>query len=94
MGSALDAARQAMHELFPMTKAMWLAWLADQQKAGAGAAQLCQLCAQAVTDYLSVPLWEQYLRCMSSTYRPCAAIAGWLRVLGCWQACRDSGSSW
>ena len=66
MGSALESARQGMHALFPLPESMWLAWATDQEQSGADAAALVKLCAEAVEDYLSVPLWERYLRCLAA----------------------------
>ena len=61
MSSALQDARQAMHALFPLTEEMWLSWIQDQQT-GSESKQLQALCAEAVLDYLSVPLWEHRIR--------------------------------
>ena len=54
-----------MQQLFPLTEEIWLEWLADEQTAVRGTAD-CQevqrLFELAVQDYLSIPLWEKYLK--------------------------------
>jgi hypothetical protein len=64
MSSRLHEARQAMHAAFPLTEALWLAWLSDEMDGVASAediARLEALMSEATADYLSVPLWAQYL---------------------------------
>ena len=61
MSAALQDARQQMHLLFPLTEDMWLAWLGDQ-RVNQQPEQLHALSAEAIQDYLSIPLWEQYVR--------------------------------
>lgn len=51
-----------MHDLFPFTEQLWLEWLDDA--AEAGDAPLSELFDLAVQDYLSVAIWERYLRCV------------------------------
>ena len=67
MGAALHEARQTMHVLFPLTEEMWLSWLEDE-KSSQAPIDLHALCAEAVQDYLSVPLWKLLIR-----YTPCTA---------------------
>ncbi|KAL4858071.1 Squamous cell carcinoma antigen recognized by T-cells 3 [Chlorella vulgaris] len=64
MSSRLHEARQAMHAAFPLTEALWLAWLSDETDGVASAediARLEALMSEATVDYLSIPLWAQYL---------------------------------
>ena len=65
MAQRLKAARRSMQQLFPLTEEIWLEWLSDEQSAVRGTAD-CQevqkLYEQAVQDYLSVGIWQNYLR--------------------------------
>ena len=63
----LDAARRAMHDLFPLTEQLWLEWLDDAAETGEGS--LAPLFDFAVQDYLSVPIWERYLRYVRANTR-------------------------
>lgn len=68
MRERLRTARQAMQERFPLTDDLWLDWLADEREGGAEPSHMTQLYDLAVGDYLSIPLWEDYVRCA-----PCAS---------------------
>ena len=64
--SRLHDARQAMRAAFPLTPALWMEWVADEVAGlGSGGGQdvagVEALLEAAVQDYLSVPLWVQYL---------------------------------
>eukprot|EP00887_Chlorella_sp_A99_P001390 scaffold8.g1390.t1 len=64
MRERLREARAAMHARFPLTESLWVDWLSDEIDAVASAEDIPRLEAlfdAAVGDYLSVPLWVQYL---------------------------------
>ncbi|KAL4424967.1 hypothetical protein ABPG77_002852 [Micractinium sp. CCAP 211/92] len=64
MGARLREARQAMHAAFPLTEQLWFDWLSDEIEVISDAddvARVLALMEEAVQDYLSVPLWAQYL---------------------------------
>ena len=49
---------------FPLSEALWIDWLSDEIDAVAGAEDIPAievLFDRAVGDYLSIPLWAQYL---------------------------------
>jgi len=58
----LKAARRAMQEHYPLTEQLWAEWLADEAPA-TPRPHMLQLFQLAVADYLSIPLWRQYLEC-------------------------------
>lgn len=65
MTQRLKAARRAMQALFPLSEDIWLQWLADEQsavKTPQHVQALQQVYDLAVQDYLSVSIWESYLR--------------------------------
>ncbi|XP_062176704.1 uncharacterized protein LOC133881712 isoform X2 [Alnus glutinosa] len=60
----LRQAREAMSELFPLTPAMWQEWAKDEASLGTGpeaVPAIEKLYERGVFDYLSVPLWCDYL---------------------------------
>lgn len=62
----LRKARQSMSELFPLTPSMWQQWTKDEASLtsdgdDAGYALVTELYERGVQDYLSVPLWCDYL---------------------------------
>jgi len=81
MRERLRSARRAMHARFPFSEALWLEWLDDDLPGGRGPdarAQAEALLDTAVQDYLSVPVWARYLRCVRSSPRappPCVRAA-------------------
>ena len=66
MKSRVRSARQAMQTIFPLSQELWLEWLDDELTAKADDAFLDSLFKLAVEDYLSIAIWERYLR--SATY--------------------------
>ena len=64
MRERLRTARQAMQEGFPLPEALWLDWLADEKEGGAEPSLITALYDLAVADYLSIPLWADYVRCV------------------------------
>ena len=56
-----------MHAAFPLAEPIWLEWLGDEAEAVEGeedVARVEALFGEAVQDYLSIPLWAQYLECV------------------------------
>ena len=51
-----------MQQRFPLTEVLWKDWLEDEAAAGTDWAYMEGLFKKAVNDYLSVVLWEKYLR--------------------------------
>lgn len=51
-----------MQQLFPLTEDLWLDWLSQEQLSSTEPEDVSRLYKLAVEDYLSVPLWEAYLR--------------------------------
>ncbi len=87
MRERLRSARRAMHARFPFSEALWLEWL-DDELPGArepdARAQAEALLDTAVQDYLSVPVWARYLRCVRSPPPPAPALRPRsLRCAGC-----------
>lgn len=60
----LRRAREAMSKLLPLTPSMWQDWAKDEAAMGSGPETLStveKLYEQGVFDYLSIPLWRDYL---------------------------------
>lgn len=61
----LRNAREAFAAQFPLTEQLWLAWIADTldevAQGTVSSEALLSLAEQAIQDYLSVSLWQQYL---------------------------------
>ncbi|KAJ8755674.1 hypothetical protein K2173_022269 [Erythroxylum novogranatense] len=60
----LKEAREAMSAMFPLTPAMWQQWALDEASLHSGPEALAaieKLYEQGVHDYVSVPLWCDYL---------------------------------
>jgi RNA recognition motif-containing protein len=58
-------AREAMNEIFPLTPAMWQEWAKDEASLTSGADAfhaIEKLYERGVSDYLSVPLWCDYIK--------------------------------
>lgn len=65
MTTRLKAARRAMQQLFPLTEDLWVEWLSDEQSAAHSAEDILEvrrLYNLAVQDYLSLPIWQKFLR--------------------------------
>lgn len=62
MSTRLRQARQSMHSRFPLTPELWLEWLEDELSGKTDSKFMEHLFQLAVDDYLSVKLWEKYLR--------------------------------
>ncbi|XP_024039783.1 squamous cell carcinoma antigen recognized by T-cells 3 isoform X2 [Citrus clementina] len=61
----LRQAREAMNEIFPLTPAMWREWARDETSISTGPEALLgveKIYERGVSDYLSVPLWCDYLK--------------------------------
>lgn len=73
-----------MHDLFPLSEHLWLQWLEDAAETGEGS--MPALFDLAVQDYLSVPIWQQYLRYGSRVYGVicCVNILLLLWTYVCW----------
>ena len=63
LATKLRTARTAMQDKFPLTEALWLDWLNDESAAGSDWEYMQGLFNKATQDYLSVSIWENYLRC-------------------------------
>ena len=64
MRERLREARRAMQARFPLTEALWAEWAADEIEAAQGPEDVQRIQAlfeDAVQDYLSIPLWCQYI---------------------------------
>ena len=62
MKTKLRAARQAMHARFPLSPDLWLKWLDDEETSKADSGFIEELFKLATEDYLSVDIWEKYIR--------------------------------
>ncbi len=60
-----------MQERFPLTEDLWLDWLADEAESGAEPSAMTELYDLAVGDYLSIPLWADYVRCVPAPAHEC-----------------------
>ncbi|KAJ8676580.1 hypothetical protein QAD02_012367 [Eretmocerus hayati] len=61
----LRLARENMSSKYPLTPEIWLAWLRDEMKLAMTLEQkiaVTELCERAVTDYLSVEIWLEYVQ--------------------------------
>ncbi|KAL5789204.1 hypothetical protein ACOSQ2_004092 [Xanthoceras sorbifolium] len=61
----LRQAREAMNEIFPLTPAMWQEWARDEASLSIGPEAFLaieKIYERGVSDYLSVPLWCDYLK--------------------------------
>ncbi|XP_064613155.1 squamous cell carcinoma antigen recognized by T-cells 3-like [Liolophura sinensis] len=63
----LRAARETMSTIFPLSEDLWLAWLKDEISMASGEsaeqrAVVERLFERAVQDYLSVPVWLEYVQ--------------------------------
>ncbi|KAI8079777.1 uncharacterized protein BX664DRAFT_202241 [Halteromyces radiatus] len=61
---ALEIAREAMHDVYPLTEQLWLDWIEDVKKNATteqGEIQLRRLYQEAEQDYLSIPIWTSYV---------------------------------
>ncbi|KAF9587173.1 hypothetical protein IFM89_039613 [Coptis chinensis] len=60
----LRAARESMSQLFPLSPSLWLQWVHDEASlltSSSSTHAITQLYDRALRDYLSVPLWCDYL---------------------------------
>lgn len=65
MRQRLATARRAMQQIFPLTEGIWLEWLTDEQqhiKRPEDSSEVQRLYDLAVNDYLSLRIWEEYLK--------------------------------
>ncbi|KAL9246096.1 hypothetical protein vseg_019674 [Gypsophila vaccaria] len=75
----LRRAREAMNQLFPLTPQMWLEWAKDEltmSSRSEAVSEIEKLYERGVSDYLSVPLWCDYLEFMQEhdpSIRECSA---------------------
>ncbi|CAO3625441.1 unnamed protein product [Cunninghamella echinulata] len=63
MNEQLESAREAMHDIYPLSEQMWLDWINDTKKEAdteEGESKLRNLYEEAEKDYLSIPIWESY----------------------------------
>ncbi|XP_011499357.1 PREDICTED: squamous cell carcinoma antigen recognized by T-cells 3 [Ceratosolen solmsi marchali] len=61
----LRFARENMSSKYPLTPDLWLSWLRDEIKLATTPEQKCavvEICERAITDYLSVEVWLEYLQ--------------------------------
>ncbi|KAH7281483.1 hypothetical protein KP509_36G050300 [Ceratopteris richardii] len=60
----LRAAREKMSTIFPLSPDMWKEWTSDEARlisSQEDVAAVCQLFERGLQDYLSIPLWIEYL---------------------------------
>ncbi|CAO0790192.1 unnamed protein product [Mucor circinelloides] len=59
----LEEARVAMHDIYPLTEALWLDWINDVKKDTSveGQIKLLSLYNHAEQDYLSINIWKDYV---------------------------------
>lgn len=65
MNARLRSARQQMHSRFPLSEALWLEWLGDEEsslKSAKDVQELENLYLLAVEDYLSIAIWLKFLK--------------------------------
>ncbi|KAH9287575.1 hypothetical protein KI387_031692, partial [Taxus chinensis] len=63
----LQIAREAMSSLFPLSPAMWQEWAKDEtclNSSSEAVSSIEQLYERGLCDYMSVPLWSDYLNFM------------------------------
>ena len=52
-----------MQQRFPLTESLWAEWISDATASNSGnASPIIELFDKAVEDYLSITLWEQYIK--------------------------------
>ena len=51
-----------MHARFPLSPELWLKWLDDEETSKADSGFIEELFKLATEDYLSVDIWEKYIR--------------------------------
>ncbi|KAI9266585.1 hypothetical protein BDA99DRAFT_506099 [Phascolomyces articulosus] len=64
MEDELEQARKKMHDIYPLTEAMWLAWLEDAKKKADtenGDDYVRGLFEDAFGDYFSIAIWESFV---------------------------------
>ncbi|KAK7258271.1 hypothetical protein RIF29_23842 [Crotalaria pallida] len=67
----LSAAREAMSQLFPLTPCMWQEWIKDHLSLSPDStATILTLYQRGLFDYLSVPLWCDYLNFVQESDPP------------------------
>ncbi|KAI8342565.1 hypothetical protein BC941DRAFT_389575 [Chlamydoabsidia padenii] len=60
----LEAAREAMHNIYPLTEEIWLDWIEDAKNEASteeGELKLRRLYEEADKDYLSITIWSSYV---------------------------------
>ncbi|CAO3599482.1 unnamed protein product [Absidia cylindrospora] len=60
----LEAAREAMHNVYPLTEKLWLEWIDNVKKEPSTEERdlkLRRLYQEADQDYLSIPIWQSYV---------------------------------
>ncbi|KAI8082625.1 uncharacterized protein B0P05DRAFT_537764 [Gilbertella persicaria] len=60
----LEQARMNMHDIYPMSEALWLDWIQDTKKEAntvEGKTKLFQLHSLAQEDYVSITIWKDYV---------------------------------
>lgn len=56
-----------MQERFPLAQSLWLEWLADEVEGDAEPPRVTALYELATADYLSIPIWADYIRWVKSS---------------------------
>ncbi|KAI8846760.1 hypothetical protein BC829DRAFT_256720 [Chytridium lagenaria] len=69
----LRSARESMHDVFPLTEDLWMQWLEDEKAKSDTEEQrryILALYTMAVDDYLSIPIWKDYVEFVSDAALP------------------------
>ncbi|CAM0141787.1 Squamous cell carcinoma antigen recognized by T-cells 3 [Umbelopsis sp. WA50703] len=75
MKDDLHEARLRMHQIYPLTEAMWLEWIQDAMLQGQSPEQIKNLHLLAAQDYLSIPIWKSYVDFVITNYKSQAGIS-------------------
>ncbi|KAI9288803.1 hypothetical protein BC943DRAFT_121972 [Umbelopsis sp. AD052] len=78
MAEELEATRQRMHDIYPLTEAMWLEWIQDVKATSQdpeNRERIKTLYLEAAEDYLSIPIWKSYVDYVISNYKADTGIA-------------------
>ncbi|KAH8554229.1 hypothetical protein BGW37DRAFT_246875 [Umbelopsis sp. PMI_123] len=78
MAEELEATRQRMREIYPLTEAMWLEWIQDVKAIShdpENRERVKTLYLEAAEDYLSIPIWKSYVDYVIDNYKADTGLA-------------------